>query len=500
MPRDRGPFGVSSLAMTYALITGATGGIGRAIALELSRRGYRLVLTDLNQAALDDLAAGCGGAEAVACDMTDIEHIAKLVDALDPLPDVLVNSVGRGIMGEFESLSGKDFQQSFEVNFFAPLFISLALYRRWLDAGTKGRILGLSSISGHRAYASSVAYSAAKHAFESAMTILRMDGEPHGIAAGTLCPTNVATGFWDAAAYGGSTSAPDVEHMISADDVAAAAVAWLEGPERPRSVFVPPEIGNNLTVYGLEDPAATVQYLERLAASGHSHPPKPGVGVVTGASAGLGLEISRRLAAGGWKVVGVSRTLAPLEAQLTDNGGPLHRVYSADVGDAPRVAEVLEDIEAQLGAIDLLVNNAGTTKIGWIQGFPDADIRRIFETNFFGYYHPTKLTLPYLERSHGTLLNVVSLTAQRPARVSLPYSCSKVAQAVVSDSLRFDLRDRGVRVIDVYPGNTRTEFFNRAESVDGTPVTMPANAKPVEEVGERIIGVMFGERTTDTID
>lgn len=485
--------------MTYALVTGATGGIGKAIALELARRGARLALTDLRLEDLEPLADACGGASVFACDLTDHAQVTSLFEDLGELPDVVVNSIGKGYMGDFASVSPGDFERSFAVNFFAPLFVSLAAYRRWRDAKVEGRLLNLSSISGHRAYSSSIAYGAAKHALESASTILRGEGAPHGIAVGTLCPTNTATGFWTNAEYAEGLQAPAENRMISAGEVATEALKWLDGPERPASVFVPPEIGENATVYGVEDATETAQWFDVLAHAGHTYPSSPGVAVVTGASAGMGLELAKRLASAGWKVVGMARNRDRLEAQLTAQGGPLHSVYATDVGDAARVARALDATVQELGSIDLLVNNAGATKIGWPHLFPDGDIKRIFDTNFYGYYHPTRAAIPHLTKTRGTILNVLSITAQQPARVALPYSCAKVAQAVLSDRLREDLAWDGIRVIDVFPGNTQTEFFDRAESVDGLPVTTPANAMPVAEVADRMMAAIVEQRTTDTI-
>jgi short-subunit dehydrogenase len=480
--------------MSLCLITGAAGGIGGVVARNLARRGMNLHLTDRPGSALSEVAAACPGATWSFHDLSRDEEVASLFEQLDETPGVVFNSIGKGVMGSFESLPVEAYRDSLALNFFVPLLVNLTAMRAWKAQEKPGRLLTVSSVSGHRAYPSSIAYGIAKHALEASMTVFHKAGLPINVFAGTVCPTNIDTGFWQNVETFGDVSLPDESRMVSADEVADACVSWIESTEPPRHVFIPQEAATVPTPYGHLSPELEQYLAENLASAGHKFPPPSGVALITGASSGLGLELSRALAAEGWRVVGLARDRDRLRQQLVENGGPLDRCYEGDVGDQRRMEEIVAETVAAYGSVDLLVNNAGATKIGWIYEFPNADIKRIFNTNFFGYLHPTRAALRPLIENRGILLNILSITAQNPAPVSLPYSCAKAAQAALSDALRHDLTTKGVRVVDVFPGNTRTDFFARAESVNGEPVIAPANAMDPKAVVDQIVHLLLRSR------
>lgn len=466
------------MTRSVCLITGAAGGLGQAIAQALHRRGVELHLVDADAERLRAVADEIGAAW-TAVDLTDDEVAPSL---FDPMPDLIVHAIGKGYFGTFTAIDAEQCRRSFDVNFFAPLFIGIEAMRRWRTAGTAGRMLTLSSISGYQAYSTSVAYGMAKHALESAMRILRIVGAPDGIQVGTICPTNVDTSFWNAVERDGAVELPARSAMIQVAEVVRAVVAWLDA-SRPRGVvFVPPALRRRQTRYGRE------------SRSSGAAPAGPGVAVVSGASSGLGRELVHRLRRRGWRVAAVARDGGRLQTEFAGDDDVL--CLPGDVADRGRMLEVVEQTVQRLGGLDLLVNNAGSSWIGPALDLEPAECRRVFETNLFGYFHLTKAALPSLEVDGGTILNVLSTTAIDPAIQALPYSCAKIAQAALSDRLKEDLAARGVRVVDLFPGNIRTGFFESATTPAGTGVPVPANAIAVEEVADAAMALLDGRGST----
>lgn len=462
------------------LVTGAAGGLGRAIATSLRHRGAALHLVDRDREALLNLADKLGATWTVA-DLTDDAVVPTLFDR--DLPDGVVNAIGKGYFGTFDSIGSAQFRHSFGVNFFAPLFVGLEAMRRWKAEGVTGRLLTLSSISGHKAYSSSIAYCAAKHALESAMSILRRIGAESGIRVGTICPTNVDTPFWNAVEMDVPVKLPKPANMLSADVVVSAVDHWLDNPRAPGVVFVPKSLSRQKTRYG-----------RGVTGISGCEPSDCGVALISGASAGLGRELARELRRRGWRLAAVARDERRLDAEFASDEGVL--CCAGDVADAVRMTEIVKQTVDRFGGIDLLVNNAGSSFIGPALDLDFAVIRRVFETNFFGYFHLTKAALPHVECARGSILNIISTTALNPAICALPYSCAKIAQAVLSDRLRDDLAPRGVRVLDLFSSNIRTKFFDRAETPEGIGVQVPANAMEVGEVAEAAMALLDGQTTT----
>lgn len=189
------------LSRSRVIVTGASSGIGHALALELAREGARLVVGARRADRLAQLAGAIGDVKGqvrtVVGDVTDPATRQRLIDvalaAYGGL-DVLVNNAGIGAFGRFESADGDRLRRIMEVNFFA-----LAEMTRQalpiLKQGTNPLIVNISSVLGHRAVPRSLEYCASKFAVEGFSQSLRVELMPYGIDVLVVCPGQTQTEF-----------------------------------------------------------------------------------------------------------------------------------------------------------------------------------------------------------------------------------------------------------------------------------------------------------------
>lgn len=199
-----------------------------------------------------------------------------------------------------------------------------------------------------------------------------------------------------------------------------------------------------------------------------SHPsPFRGVGaLVTGASSGIGVEIARLLAAAGARLLLTARRvdrLAATAAECRALGSPSAEPWADDLADPAAPARLAQAAAERLQGVDLLVNNAGFSVPGL---FDRASLERVLSMTQVNVAAPvalTRLLLPgMLERRRGWILNVSSMAGILPAPYQSGYAGTKAFLLNWSESLREEVRSRGVVVTALCPGVTDTEFFEAA--------------------------------------
>ena len=185
------------------------------------------------------------------------------------------------------------------------------------------------------------------------------------------------------------------------------------------------------------------------------------VALVTGASSGIGEATAVALVEAGAAVaIGARRRdrLDDLAARLSDAGGKVVPL-DLDVTDEAACRDAVARTRAELGGLDVLVNNAGVMLLGTIVGADPEDWRRMLDTNVLGVMYPTHAAIDgMLEQGSGDIVNISS-TAGRTARAGAGvYNASKWAVNAFSESLRQEVTARGVRISLVEPGAVETEL------------------------------------------
>ncbi len=207
--------------MKTALVTGASRGIGAAIAVKLSELGYHLILTGRDEKALAETQAACASAQTVAADLTVAADVEKLFAAVERI-DLLVNNAGVGIFGRIADFSLEDWQRIQKVNVEGAFLCTQAAMKKMAAQGG-GRIISISSVVGVKGYPEQAAYGASKHALLGLTKTAIEEGRDANIRVHAICPGGVATEMV-------KQSRPDLTDfsaMIQPDDVADA-VAYLD--------------------------------------------------------------------------------------------------------------------------------------------------------------------------------------------------------------------------------------------------------------------------------
>lgn len=177
-----------------------------------------------------------------------------------------------------------------------------------------------------------------------------------------------------------------------------------------------------------------------------------GVALVTGASSGIGHATAKILQSAGFRVFGTSRRAVPQRADDVT-------MLTCDVTDDASVAKLADDVLAESGRIDLLVNNAGLGLLGGAEESSTAQAQALFDVNFFGVLRVTNAVLPTMRRQgQGRIVNLSSVLGFIPAPYSALYASTKHAVEGYSESLDHELRPFGIHVVLVEPAYTRTSF------------------------------------------
>jgi short-subunit dehydrogenase len=180
---------------------------------------------------------------------------------------------------------------------------------------------------------------------------------------------------------------------------------------------------------------------------------------LTGASSGLGRSLALHLALRGETIAAVARRKPLLDTLVEDiaRAGGRAIAVPCDVTDRTRVFSAVEETRAALGPIDRLIANAGGGEPTFADTFDAAQIQRVFAVNVAGTANCIEALLPaMLQRGQGHIVAVSSLAAYRGLPSAAAYSAAKAALSNMIESLRIDLKPRGIAVTLLCPGFVRT--------------------------------------------
>jgi 3-oxoacyl-[acyl-carrier protein] reductase len=188
------------------------------------------------------------------------------------------------------------------------------------------------------------------------------------------------------------------------------------------------------------------------------------VALVTGGSRGIGKAIAARLAALGAAVAICGRDEKTLQATADEFRSAGARVHwqRADVSRASDIDTLVNESEAALGAISILVNNAGMGLFGPVQEKTEQEWDTLMDTNLKSVFLVSRKVIPgMLERKAGDIINISSLAGRNTFAGGGIYCASKWALLGLSGCMAEDLRNHGIRVSTVCPGSVATEFSGR---------------------------------------
>ena len=182
------------------------------------------------------------------------------------------------------------------------------------------------------------------------------------------------------------------------------------------------------------------------------------VALITGGDRGIGLAIAQALAAEGCDLVITGRNQASLKKAAEQLGGTTVPIV-CDVRDARSVEKVFAAVKKRFRKIDILINNAGVAHPNLrVWELPVETWKNVVDTNLSGMFLVTRAALPLMKRG-AAIVNNLSVAAKRVFPGSSAYNASKHGALGLTDTLREEVRDRGIRVIALMPGATDTDMW-----------------------------------------
>jgi len=181
--------------------------------------------------------------------------------------------------------------------------------------------------------------------------------------------------------------------------------------------------------------------------------------LITGASSGMGKVTAELLAANGYIVYGAARRMEKMKDIETLGV----KTLKMDVTDEASIVAGVEQIIAEQGAVDILINNAGFGFYGTVEDVPIADAKYQLDVNLFGAARLIQLVLPKMrEKGWGKIVNISSIAGKFAMPFGGWYHASKFALEGLSDSLRNEVKDFGIDVIIIEPGGIKSEWTDIA--------------------------------------
>ncbi|MBN3735529.1 oxidoreductase [Burkholderia sp. Tr-20390] len=215
--------------------------------------------------------------------------------------------------------------------------------------------------------------------------------------------------------------------------------------------------------------------------------------LITGVSSGFGRALAQEALAAGYTVVGTVRSAQAAQDFDALSAQAFARVL--DVTDFDRIDGVVADIEANVGPVDVLVNNAGYGHEGIMEEAPLAEMRRQFDVNVFGAVAMMKAVIPYMrERRRGHILNITSMGGHITMPGIAYYCGSKFALEGITETVGKELAPFGIVVTAVAPGSFRTDWAGR--SMARTPRSIAdydALFDPIRQAREEKSGKQLGD-------
>ena len=231
--------------------------------------------------------------------------------------------------------------------------------------------------------------------------------------------------------------------------------------------------------------------------------------LITGASGGIGRACAVKLARDGYAVV-INYSRNDLKAEetariITENGGTAS-VYKADVTDLNQVKKMMRDVAATYGGIDVLVNNAGMVKDGYLLTVPPEVLDDCISLNVKGYYYcAQQAALKMFRKKSGIIINMSSVSSLLALEGQSVYAATKGAVNAMTATLAKELAPMGIRVNAVAPGFVETDMLDaipeekKKEYLGAIPMRRFCKAEEVADVVSALCSDAFGYVTGQII-
>lgn len=219
-----------------AVVTGASRGIGAAIASALAAEGARVVMLARNEARLKEASRAVKGSIPIAGDVSDPENVAEAVREIEKklgaAPDILVNNAGIFGVSIVEETTPEFFVQTINTNLVGP-FLFVRAFLADMKKRKSGHIVTIGSIADRTIFTGNAAYSAAKFGLRAVHEVLRAELRGTGVHASLISPASTDTEIWNSVTVTDPAGKPhSTRPLLSPDDVVAAVVFALTQPER----------------------------------------------------------------------------------------------------------------------------------------------------------------------------------------------------------------------------------------------------------------------------
>ncbi len=173
--------------------------------------------------------------------------------------------------------------------------------------------------------------------------------------------------------------------------------------------------------------------------------------LITGASSGIGKSIATYLSQKNFKVYGTSRK--------ADSSSDYFNFVQLDVTNETSITETIKFISDKEGRIDILINNAGVGITGPIEETPETEIKKAFDTNYFGPLNMIKHVLPVMRaRKSGLIVNITSIAGYMGLPYRGIYSATKGALEITAEAYRMEIKQFGIKMTNVAPGDFATNI------------------------------------------
>ena len=210
--------------------------------------------------------------------------------------------------------------------------------------------------------------------------------------------------------------------------------------------------------------------------------------MITGAARGIGLATSQLMHDAGWQIAMIDWDAAELKKSARQFANA--KAFVCDISAPEQVEQMVADILAWTGRIDVVVNNAGIADFGPIEETDFQRWRRVMATNLDGVFLVTQAATPALKKTQGAIVNIASISGLRASTLRVAYGTSKAGVIQLSLQQAVDLGEYGIRVNCVAPGPVRTKLamaVHTQDIIDAYHDAIPLNRYGQEsEIAEAI--------------